>query len=370
MSFEAQTEKHRILHLDSLRGIAALCVSLTHSIQCINGIPYQVYLNNILGQSSVVFFFLLSGFVLGKSLNKDLSPIGITSYYVRRILRLYPAALAAIVFGYLAARYYPETSNLDYSSPFIKEWMAKAQNVHGPGDILNALFLQSKAQFLNSPLWTIKVEFICSFLFPLLLVLINFSPKARFIIVVALIVLMSRGIDYGSRFLFAFYLGNLIGSLALSLSNLSESFTKWSLFLLLTLWLFSIKYGFDPVAESIVLGSALAILIPCNWCFLKRILNSRPLMFMGGISYSFYLLHCPILFLTWTALTTKNTSVRLLRHPEISALLLFMISVLLTIASAWICEKLIEKPFNQLGHRISRRISNLLNGKRQLGMQA
>jgi len=85
----------RIEHLDSLRGVAALAVLFGHSIGCFKGDKYGEFIYSITAHSAVVFFFLLSGFVLSRSLERNdaLSTVGMIAYGIRRLFRLIPCYL-------------------------------------------------------------------------------------------------------------------------------------------------------------------------------------------------------------------------------------------------------------------------------------
>jgi len=95
----------RLHHLDSLRGIAALGVAFQHSWACFEFGKTKDYIYSLFGLSPVVFFFLLSGFVLSKSLDaeKGRTFSGVIGCYIRRIFRLYPAALVSMLISALIA---------------------------------------------------------------------------------------------------------------------------------------------------------------------------------------------------------------------------------------------------------------------------
>src|ERR1700733_11347309 len=82
-----------IAELHSIRGIAALVVAVGHALVYYQtpqwfraiGLTFN-------GRAAVVLFFVLSGFVLTKSLRSmpvQLKPL--SDYYIRRFFRLYPA---------------------------------------------------------------------------------------------------------------------------------------------------------------------------------------------------------------------------------------------------------------------------------------
>jgi len=77
----------RLHHLDAIRGIAALSVAVGHVL---GTFPNFEFWTPILGRPAVTLFFLLSGYVLGKSLSgSEGNPmVDFVSYSVRRVFRL------------------------------------------------------------------------------------------------------------------------------------------------------------------------------------------------------------------------------------------------------------------------------------------
>jgi peptidoglycan/LPS O-acetylase OafA/YrhL len=61
-----QVSGDRLHHLDALRGIAALSVAVGHVL---GAFPNYESWTPMLGRPAVTLFFLLSGYVLGKSLS-------------------------------------------------------------------------------------------------------------------------------------------------------------------------------------------------------------------------------------------------------------------------------------------------------------
>lgn len=90
-------KQHRLLELDALRGIAALCVVLYHyffrydEIYGHTGIPVAWA---ELGQYGVQLFFMVSGFVIYWTLGRVATPM---DFVVSRASRLYPAYWIAIL---------------------------------------------------------------------------------------------------------------------------------------------------------------------------------------------------------------------------------------------------------------------------------
>jgi peptidoglycan/LPS O-acetylase OafA/YrhL len=127
----------------------------------------------------------------------------------------------------------------------------------------------------------------------------------------------------------------------------------------IVLWLFSIRDHFDYISESVILGGILLILIPCNWPGLLNLLNSRPLHFLGMISFSFYLINLPLLLLSYAVLGRCVPKVLTLQPGIISALILFALSIAVTVPIAALFRSFVELPFNRIGHLLARRYFSL-----------
>src|ERR1044072_9927297 len=86
--------RSRWASLDGLRGYAVIGVLLFHLDLVSNGFV------------GVDVFFVLSGFLITRLLASEYehrATIGLTRFYVRRILRLYPALLAVVAFCLVVA---------------------------------------------------------------------------------------------------------------------------------------------------------------------------------------------------------------------------------------------------------------------------
>ena len=98
----------RFASLDSLRGIAALGVVITHVLQygfpalALNHTPLRMLVN---GRCFVIFFFVLSGFVLSIGLLRTDGMREYPLYLLRRFARIYLPYLAAGLIAVWAASF-------------------------------------------------------------------------------------------------------------------------------------------------------------------------------------------------------------------------------------------------------------------------
>ncbi|MDP9052705.1 MAG: acyltransferase [Acidobacteriota bacterium] len=177
------------LHLDLVRGLAALLVFVGHLRLIITGHTGAASASNGvgailhhpanatgLGHASVVIFFVLSGYLVGGSVLRDLgrNAFSWSKYAVRRLSRLWTVLIPCLLIGgsidYLTSRWFANTQ-VFVSGEFTQE-------LHGfPGvlDFVKYLsFLQSIDRLTTKPfgtnvaLWSLSAEFWYYVLFPLL----------------------------------------------------------------------------------------------------------------------------------------------------------------------------------------------------------
>ena len=99
----------------------------------------------------------------------------------------------------------------------------------------------------------------------------------------------------------------------------------------------TLRYSLQGLALTVIFTEAVTNprLLPF------RLLNSRPFVFLGELSYSFYLVHFVILFLVWNSL------------PAIGAPAQTVVAFLATLGISWGICRFIERPCARLRHRLS-----------------
>jgi len=346
----------RLHHLDALRGLAALGVAIHHSLYAFKGIPINEYVRGLFGDAPVIFFFLLSGFVLSRSLNKgdNLTLKGILGYNVRRVFRLYPVVVVALIFSAIAARFYVLPAGWTPATEWLQYFIKSASSLDTLRDYANALAFKDTR--LDNPLWTIKIEFVCSFLLPFLVLALRQMPAL--IMPSGALLAFYMGVmptSYPPLYLFAFYMGYLVERYAQVLRQMPVRLAQWILFFCGLQLIFAVQGLFNWAGETIVLGGVLAVMVPCNWPRLKAFLLTPLLQFLGRISFSFYLLHIPVFFLCWAFLQTRLPGLLCARQEAIPVTVILLLSLGLTAGLAAICERIVEQPFNKIGHRLAGR---------------
>jgi peptidoglycan/LPS O-acetylase OafA/YrhL len=333
--------------LESLRGVAALMVALFHICQtpagdrnliavAIEDSSAVALLLRVVGNGygAVIFFFVLSGFVLPHQLDRMpgswLERSG--NFLIGRAFRIMPGV--AVMVAIFTAAYFATGLGL-----------STRPETYEPINILkNALLLNNH---INGVTWTLQLEMLAA---PIILVLFiaarrwgNAPLIAAFIVFAALSftgtwtkALTPYNLLGPS---FAFVAGMLawrmpfpgkkpIACLALSVIGFAAArpVLGWgSNWAVLT----------ESVCAALVISSLVAS--KGNW------LNVRPLRFYGRISYSFYLLHPLTLFVIWNE-PERMTSAIAIGIPAPAMILgLFIASVLVATPLAHLQFHLVER---------------------------
>lgn len=296
----------RIYYLDGLRGLLALSVVVSHII---GGITAWSATRLFIGAYLAVdIFFILSGFVLARLLyQRNYTHI---SFFWMRFFRLWPLHVSVIIFCIIVyefnrymGRYAPPGSFKDVSL-FLK----------------NSFFLMTmgieKIPVINPPSWSIGIEFWTSAV--LLPMLVRIRPSALY----ALSVVCYAFIAYNVKGLAPAYtiysfvsLGLVKGIAGMTLGiaiyktqkEVYEILRKIDLEWLAALFVFSISYIFVAIIwqkHSPLNFIVIALTIPIlnvetfgKVNFVYKLFSSKPLVWLGKISFSLYLIHTPILVL-------------------------------------------------------------------------
>ncbi len=319
-----------------MRGIFALWV-LGYHLRSLHPVPmpdpFGILLRGYLG---VDFFFLLSGFVLaGAYGGRDYNLRNVCRFAVMRVGRMYPLHLAVIIVCLIAAWLLGNPHSwrrIIVEGSLVQNW---------PG-------VTVPLRSINGPSWTISVELLAN----LLLAAAGWFPlrvNRFFAVVIGLVA-------YGSIMAIAVqHDGVLDLSMANSATPFYRCFSEFVIGVLLFRWrntgsylsgtalsiLSAITIGaiISNISDRIVV-SLLAILIlgiAANNGNLLRFLESRPIYFLGKISFSVYLVHLPVLYAVSFLVMRTSLSVT-------PVLVLYVVgTVLITIGVSSLTYKYIEE---------------------------
>ena len=313
--------KQYLLHLDFLRGLSALLVCMGHlrNVFFVNYNEVLVvdsYLINFfyfitsLGHEAVMVFFVLSGFLVGGSVIKNLDNFNFKKYLTNRITRLWvvliPCLFITLIIDQLILSNYPEFLQGNYRS-IINSGPSESYSDTFMTFIGNVFFLQNifvKTYGTLGPIWSLANEFWYYILFPLILIILNFNNKYNFIfrsfyIILLLIILYLLPTDITKYFLiwcfgvFAFYIYD----------QKKGSFHKFNFLLSLILLISTLilsKLKFLSLFNSDLLISLTVsyLIVVCPKINLDQNKISKlfknVIIHLSSISYTLYLIHFPI----------------------------------------------------------------------------
>jgi peptidoglycan/LPS O-acetylase OafA/YrhL len=378
-----QEDKNRFESLDSLRGIAAITVICSHFNldYFLGGIstpfkntPLHIFYD---GEAAVVFFFVLSGFVLSYKYLKNgaekLDKLSLSQFFIARIFRLYPLFWTVLILTALAAtQLYHEYRTIPERTWTFWWW----RNSFDPGDFLKqASLLYDQGFFINlfgrhndnlyiPQGWTLETELILSLMVPFMVVLVYRSSYWLIAFVLSTIFLFNAPVymvHFGMGILLAKYLPQL-GSFMLSRKKIFQF-----LALLVGLFLYSYRYSvaihfptqsvlqiilFSPNAVFFFVGagSVIIILSALHSVRLRKMLSAPLMSAIGKSSYGIYLCHTLILTVfTPMLIYWLNNHGIINSWVIITTGLVFTITV--SILLAFILHHLIELPFIRWGKR-------------------
>lgn len=359
-----------IPRLESLRGVAALAVVGYHVNNQLSGGTANGWLDTLAdrvigacanGTGAVVTFFVLSGFVLARSLDSNSDPV---RFLRNRVFRLLPAAAATVAL--LTLLYWKFGFYVGFRASF------DPVNV-----VLNMLMIRSG---IDVVMWSMTVECVAT---PLILLSVWTLQKRRepqlWGLIIVLIVVSSWGpyVHLLGGFtnlapLYAFIVGVLIHFKSERCASLLGSG------LAIVVAIFSIALFCFCGSRT---QSALVLLLEClsaaavtaliAWrpaMDLFKPLDFGPVRFYGQISYSFYLLHLIGISLAFRLAqpTTWNAAGLPL---SLTVILTTATAIFLTTPAAYISWRFIEMPAINFGKSFGwrrRHRGNVIGGKSQV----
>ena len=331
--------------IDGLRALAILSVVFHHA-----GVPFLPG-----GFTGVDIFFVISGYLIGGQIYAAIRSGSFTylRFYQRRARRILPAFYAVLLFSFVAALVLlsPAEARLFARDAFAATLSAsnisfwRFNNYFDPRSSLRPLLMT----------WSLGVEEQFYLVIPLLIALLaRLRPRLVLpsIVIVCALSLLLAAHDVGLAPTQAFYrlfdraweLGIGVALAVFELDSrplrLSGPLTNFAAFSGLALLLapFFLLTPLTPfpglAALPSVLGTAILIAFPASFVN-RRLLALAPLVFIGRVSYSWYLWHWPLL--SYLHIATIDTL------PIPAALLAITLAFILAVLS-W---RFIEQPFRR-----------------------
>ena len=315
-------KNQRLLELDALRGLAALAVVFFHYFHHYNAA--YVHENLIVGWSyiglyGVQLFFMISGFVIFWTLNRVNKPL---DFLVSRFSRLYPSYWIAVLITFSIVWFYG----------------LPGREVSLYDAIINLIMFH---EYLNIPsvdsvYWTLTVE-LTFYFWMFIFYLRSGLDKTEivFSFVIGFSVLHSIGVIDIPELIYKILIMKHLpfftaGICFYKIINRNNNLKRTIAILVFTLLSTAANYGY----KQFLMFFCFYIVFYLALTGRMRFLSNKPFVFMGGISYSLYLIHQNIGYII------INKFYEMSWNPLIAIL----ISIALCIILATLISEFIEKP--------------------------
>ena len=357
MDPRTQNAAQRLHYLDALRGLAAMSVVVAHYVA-------EVYGQNLFkgpelgiaraldildpGKYGVVLFFLISGFIIPNSLGATGDRIG--RFCISRFFRLYPLYWLALGVVILISEFFLHAY---IPRPDILANATMLQGYLGKGDILGSA-------------WTLQIE-LTFYGCCVLLAARHWMRSTRACVVASVgFLLMSVVLAVGRFYLVKklpvalplalslMFFGTVWRQAVLEAAPAARRAAPWllggiaSMILPISLLAYNHDFGFHERWQLYFISYSLAILTFVV-CTTRVLITWAPLVWLGEISYSIYLLH-PLV--AEIALKPGLGAADVRMDP----MLYLAIRVAIVIPLSWLTYRFIEDPFVHVGRWVVKRV--------------
>ncbi len=379
-----ESPSRHVLSFDALRGLAALSVMLSHYVLTL-GRSHQNPAPRLLaalretplgvlwaGRSAVLLFFVLSGYVLFIMLENPRAHY--LAYAVKRILRLYLPYAFAVILGMIGAEF-AYSGALHGVSGWINQFWTKPPSVRSAVRQLTVVGTFDTNRY-DFTIWTLVQEMRISLIFPVIALFVRtrraWQALWPFVILsVAAAAVHIEAVEGHITFFglagaggftaFSFTVFYLLAfALGAALAHHREPLCAWYRRLgagtrvALAVASFLV-YCYGPQLASTLghhlvirdwpalAASAMGLIIAAYDTSVAAVLQSRPLLYLGRISYSLYLLH-PIILLA-----ALHCFSGVLPLP-----LLLLAALIATLVATDLAYRFVERPAIELARKAPR----------------
>ncbi|MFC5449708.1 acyltransferase family protein [Paenibacillus aestuarii] len=368
----------RYKELDSLRGFASIFVVLHHFILAV---PLLIFVQRYqfspihlfwAGHESVIFFFILSGFVLSLPFFTS-NKISYCKFLLKRFLRIYPPYIFAVGLALVLKHYFSRGGIAELTPWFNKIW---ATHIDMKLFIHHIVLVGDfKTYVLDPVIWSLIHEMRISIIFPFIMFLVirlNWKVNVSISAILSLVSYLchkhfetyipSYSVYYTDtlHYLSMFILGSSLAKHRNSIINRYNQLPKEVMFIFILAGILLYTYSHWFLAEHwklhpyvlddwvISIGASILLIAALTSKGFSKILLLKPFVFMGKISYSLYLYHCLALF-----------AVLNFFYNRLSLAEILLISAIVAITLSIIMHYLIEVPSIYLSKRISKHSNQL-----------
>lgn len=317
------------------------------------------------GYLGVDVFFVISGYLIVGHLQREASSTGriaLLAFWARRARRLLPAALlvllatAAAVIAWVPSTLWRDwLAQVGASAMYAENWLLAAQGVEYSAE--------DRAPSPVQHFWSLSVEEQLYLVVPVAMGLLAARfRKTRLATAVALALIAAASLTYAvtqvangspsahfetTARAWEFVAGGMLALIrARTLDDRSRAVVSWAGWaaLLCCVAVFRADTGVPGAVTIVPVAATAAVILagaPTVRWSATRVVSARPIRWLGGISYSLYLWHWPLLIITPFVLGERPSS--------LGRVLLLAIAVGL----AWLTKCLVEDPVRR-GHLVRR----------------
>lgn len=350
---QTSASAHRFALLDLLRGIAAILVAVFHAPTYLGRwVPARQ------GYLAVDLFFVLSGFVVAYAYQHRLMHgLRIRDFVAARLIRLYPLFLLGSLFGFTVVVFLIQSSPLQYGgSLLLRQVTATVLFLPYSGSV--SPVTNSRLLFpYDVPCWSLACELVANVAFAMLVrraaSWIFAAIAAGSFIAMIMLALPAGNLGGGSdvptmaigyaRAGYSFFIGVLTYRLFVRgrvrpFGKAASRRMAWGICILAVLALST------PLTRPLIMQTlTVAVFFPAIIYFgaLTQLSTTwhKAAAFLGDISYPFYLLHYPVMYL----LAIPGAQEHLAPYRRIVAPLL----MLGTIAASWLAMRFYDAPIRK-----------------------
>lgn len=338
--------------LESMRGLCAIFIVLLHD-GFGNFLSDNAFINN--SHVAVDFFFVLSGYVIALNYNHRIHNwVAVKHFMVRRLLRIYPLHLFVLMMfvvieclKYFAENRFGLVANIPaFTSSNFENFIVHLVMLQG-------VFFDPQA--FNPPSWSVSVEYITYAAFALA-VLTRHTGLMIFLAMIASMAyitvlhdgLLEDGASYQLiRCIWSFAIGYFvfrIKSTAIRLGSCSQA-TIFVFCILGVIYASGERY---ELFISLLFGLMVLSLVNQE-LVISKILQARPFILIGTISYSIYMVHSMVYWFTSQLFRFLVPALGLESTHQPINLAFTILSLGLTIVTAFYTYQFIEMRFYKTG---------------------
>jgi peptidoglycan/LPS O-acetylase OafA/YrhL len=363
---KSSTPRYR--QLDSLRGLGALSVFFAHfislkvSLPVIHAIqqsPLGILFN---GTAALMLFFVLSGFVLSLPFVDSEKPLKLTAFYLKRIFRIYPAYIFAIILAVLLKEFVFNKNGLAPYADWLKNFWAWDWNKESPLEILKTLLMigpDFKINYIDPPIWSLVIEMKMSIILPFFMLIVSRGGKTLNIAFLFVIAWLTY--EHNAWAVSVFYLGILMAKYKDDILGIirSWSVTAVTAIIVLSILLYNNNYELLGLIKQLkfpskyilsdylsTIGSCILMMTVLARERISLFFEKRIFTFFGDISYSFYLIHVPLILTLGSLISNKFA---------FSPVYIFFSAFILAVAGGYLISIYIEKPFQRFASALIKR---------------